>query len=211
MTNTNHHLQTIGLECIRSDRLLFSGLNLSLRPGNVLQIEGPNGSGKTSLLRILCGLTQPAQGEVHWDGRNVRQIWQEYMSEVTYLGHAPGIKLDLSPYENLRIARGLGVPKAGVSIDDALAKVNLLGFEDVPARALSAGQKRRVALARLIAMDNALWVLDEPFTALDVKGVKLVEQLLAEHLAQGGMAAMTTHHPVNLASGQVTILDLSVQ
>ena len=202
-------LETANLECVRSDRMLFTGLNLTLKPGNLIQVEGPNGSGKTSLLRILCGLTEPAQGAVLWCGQNIRRNWLDFMSQVSYLGHTAGIKMDLSPYENLKIARGLGVPKAGVKIDEALEKVGLLGFEDVPARTLSAGQKRRVALARLIATDSRVWILDEPFTALDVKGVKLVERLLSEHMAQGGMAVITTHHPVHLAQGQVSILDLS--
>ncbi len=202
------HLEAIDLECVRSDRQLFTGLNLSLRPGNLIQIEGPNGSGKTSLLRILCGLTSPAQGEVRWCGQDIRAARPEYMAEVAYLGHSPGIKGDLTPRENLAIARGLAGANSAVSVDEALERLEMTDFDEQPVRTLSAGQRRRVALARLLATRATVWILDEPFTALDRGGVRLVEEMLAEHLVSGGMAVLTTHHPVGIAEAHVTRLEL---
>lgn len=202
------YLETVDLECVRSDRLLFAGLNLSLRPGNLIQIEGPNGSGKTSLLRILCGLTSPTQGEVRWCGRDIRATRPEYMAAVAYLGHSPGLKGDLTPRENLAIARGFAAANAAVSVDEALERLEMSDFDDQPVRTLSAGQKRRVALARLLAIETTVWILDEPYTALDRNGVRLVEKMIAEHLLRGGMAVLTTHHPVSIAESHVTRVDL---
>ena len=202
------HLEAVNLECVRSDRLLFAGLNLSLRPGNLIQIEGPNGSGKTSLLRILCGLTSATQGAVRWCGQDIRKARADYMAEVAYLGHSPGIKGDLTPIENLAIARGLAQANSGTSVDEALGRLEMTDFDEQPVRTLSAGQRRRVALARLLATRATLWILDEPFTALDRSGVRLVEEMLAGHLASGGMAVLTTHHPIDVAESHVTRVDL---
>lgn len=194
----NLALEGIGLECVRSDRTLFSDLSFTLRGDEIMQVDGPNGSGKTSLLRVLCGLTLPNQGEVRWCGRDILSSRHEFLAEVLYIGHAHGIKDELSPLENLRMARSLGRALAGVSLEEALDKVGLYGFEDVPARRLSAGQRRRVALARLLVCDARLWVLDEPFTALDKTGIKAMEALLEVNSSRGGMVVLTTHQPINL-------------
>jgi heme exporter protein A len=202
-------LEVIGLECRRGDRRLFSGLNLALEPGTLLHVRGRNGSGKTTLLRTLCGLFTPETGEIRWRGESIRSLAEDYRRELLYFGHLNGIKSDLTGIENLSIAARLdGDP---VGIDDvwqALERIGLRGFEDLPTRMLSQGQKKRVALARLILSRAKLWVLDEPFTALDVEAVALLQGLIAEHVAGGGLAVLTTHQEVPLTSGQVARLDL---
>jgi heme exporter protein A len=202
-------LEVIGLECRRGDRRLFSDLNLALEPGTLLHVRGRNGSGKTTLLRTLCGLFTPETGEIRWRGESIRSLAEDYRRELLYFGHLNGIKSDLTGIENLSIAARLdGDP---VGIDDvwqALERIGLRGFEDLPTRMLSQGQKKRVALARLILSRARLWVLDEPFTALDVEAVALLQGLIAEHVAGGGLAVLTTHQEVPLTSGQVARLDL---
>ncbi|MCK7579054.1 MAG: cytochrome c biogenesis heme-transporting ATPase CcmA [Chromatiales bacterium] len=202
-------LEIADLECRRGDRRLFSGLNLTLEPGTLLHVRGRNGSGKTTLLRTLCGLFTPDAGEVRWRGESIRALAEDYRRELLYFGHLNGIKSDLTGIENLSIAARLdGDP---VGIDDvwqALERIGLRGFEDLPTRMLSQGQKKRVALARLILSRAKLWVLDEPFTALDVEAVALLQGLIAEHVAGGGLAVLTTHQEVPLTSGQVARLDL---
>ncbi|WP_077730739.1 cytochrome c biogenesis heme-transporting ATPase CcmA [Methylocaldum sp. 14B] len=199
MNDPEPTLQARGLECVRSDSLLFSDLNLSVRAGQVLQIEGPNGSGKTSLLRILAGLTPPSDGEVLWRGENIARRRSAFLSEVAYLGHQLGLKAELSVEENLRLSLALnGLSFLHESLAEALRTVGLTGREDTPARALSAGQRQRIALARLIMSSAKLWILDEPFTALDVGGVSLVETLLEAHLSCGGLAVLTSHQTVRI-------------
>ncbi|MDF9392219.1 MULTISPECIES: cytochrome c biogenesis heme-transporting ATPase CcmA [Methylococcus] len=192
-------LRAEGLECIRGDRLLFSGLNLTLSPGQLLQVEGANGAGKTSLLRVLAGLSRPADGEVRWRGLDIQRNRTTYFAAMVYMGHAPGLKAELSPVENLKVSAALRDRMVDdARIEDALARVGLRGFEDVPARGLSAGQKQRTALCRLLINPVPLWILDEPFTALDVRGIALVRELLEIHLANGGMALMTSHHALEV-------------
>ncbi|MES9831655.1 MAG: cytochrome c biogenesis heme-transporting ATPase CcmA [Candidatus Thiodiazotropha sp. DIVDIV] len=184
------------LSCIRDDRMLFEALDFTINPGQALVLEGRNGSGKTSLLRILCGIRLPESGKLLWEGKDIFMLGPEFHEHIAYLGHKDGSKLDLTPLENLRIAQGLGKAKQDVDIEHALEQVGLYGFEDVPTRNLSAGQQRRLAIARLLVTDAKLWILDEPFTSLDRKGIEHMERLFEGHLNQGGMAAMTTHHRI---------------
>ena len=202
-------LEGSGLECVRDDRVLFSGLDFVLGPGQTLLLEGRNGSGKTSLLRILCGIRLPETGALKWCGEDIFSLGPIYHEHIVYVGHRDGLKLDLTPLENLAMARGLGNPNPDTSPGDALARVDLLGFEDIPTRNLSAGQQRRLALARLLVTRSQLWILDEPFTSLDVYGIELVEELFHEHVSRGGMLAMTSHHAVNLDSAHVHRVNLS--
>ena len=196
------------LSCERDDRLLFDGLNVVISPGTLTRIEGPNGAGKTTLLRILAGLSSDYSGTLNWRGQPVTQVREQYHREMLYLGHRPGIKALLTPLENLR---SLLAPRRAVAEDDlwlALAQVGLGGFEDVPCHNLSAGQQRRVALARLHLSDEPLWLLDEAFTAIDKDGVKALEHLLEARTAQGGAVVMTTHHALGVARVQRILLGL---
>jgi heme exporter protein A len=192
-------LTTENLECTRDDRLLFNGLSFSLDSGEVLQIEGPNGSGKTSLLRILSGLRRADEGSVRWQGKVIQHARDDYYSNMVYIGHLPCIKADLTTLENIRVLLDTRSRSAtAATIEQALARVGLAGFEDVAAKALSSGQRRRVLLAFLLLADAKLWILDEPLTALDVKGVDLMETMILEHRDNGGSVIFTTHHGMQL-------------
>ncbi len=197
------------LACERGEHLLFRNLDFELATGEALLVRGGNGRGKTSLLRILCGLSVPVEGMVRWRGESISQAHEQYGREMAYIGHANGIKDDLTPLENLRLAAALG----GRDLDSetaiaALERVGLSRCLDFPARVLSFGQRRRVALAGLMTAGALLWILDEPLTGLDVQGVAMVEQMIRDHVVAGGMAIMTTHQP--LALDGVTPKTLSV-
>ncbi|WP_445156760.1 cytochrome c biogenesis heme-transporting ATPase CcmA [Halomonas sp. E14] len=188
-------LQAQSLACERDDRWLFRGLDLDIRGGEIVRVEGPNGSGKTTLLKILSGQLSDYEGELFWGERPMRQARESFLTNLLYLGHAPGVKAALTPLENLAWYQAL----AGQPVDEqarlaALEEVGLAGFEDVPAGQLSAGQQRRVALARLTLTPCSLWVLDEPFTAIDRDGVQALEQRLVLHARRGGCVLVTTHH-----------------
>lgn len=203
-------LQGINLACVRGDRELFRDVNFSLEAGGLMQVRGPNGSGKTSLLRMLCGLSNPAAGEILWNGAEIRSLNGDYFSAMTYIGHLSGTKDDLTVIENLRISSAL----AGFEINDtqaseALEYIGLGGREILPVKVLSQGQRRRVALARLLACKTSLWILDEPLVALDVLAVKLIQGLLEQHLKQGGMVVMTTHQEIDLIAASTTQLHLA--
>jgi heme exporter protein A len=187
------------LACERGERLLFKNLGFELGEGEALLVRGGNGHGKTSLLRILCGLSHPVAGEVRWRGQPIASEHERYCKEMAYVGHVNGIKDDLTPLENLRLAaaldgRDLDLPVAVA----ALEQVGLSRCQDFPARVLSFGQRRRVALAGLMTAGALLWILDEPLTGLDVHGVAMVERLIRDHVVAGGMAIMTTHQPLTL-------------
>lgn len=199
-------LQGKALSCIRDDRVLFSGLDFSLQNHQVLLLEGRNGSGKTSLLRILCGFREPDAGEVLWCGESIAT--EQYRADMAYVGHLEGIKKELTVLENLKFSLALAQPGA-YAIQAALARVQLTGFDDVLAQALSAGQKRRLSLARLLVARSLLWILDEPFTALDKQGIALIEELMAEHCGQGGMIVLTSHHELNLPTVDVLRIRLA--
>ena len=201
-SDRNTLLETTDLSCSRGDRLLFEDLAISIRAGEVVQIHGPNGSGKTTLLRILCGLQPPTGGRIRWRGRNVSPGTPELRTDIQYIGHAGGVKLDLTPRENIDVAIALGARRTGTTAGAALSRLEIDRFGDIPLRTLSAGQRQRVALARLLTCAGALWVLDEPFTALDAHGVATVDWMLHEHVEAGGAAVITSHHPVAL--GKVT-------
>ena len=201
-------LQVQAIACIRSDRMLFQSLNFTVSAGQVVLVEGRNGTGKTSLLRILCGIRRPDEGDVLWQGESIESLGGSYHGQLAYLGHMDGIKRELSAEENLQIARALGRP-GRLGIDEALLRVDLDEVEDIPVNHFSAGMRRRLALARLLVTDSRLWVLDEPFTSLDVHGIALVEALIAEHVANGGMVVMTSHHQVSLPGIKVVRVNLS--
>ncbi len=173
--------------------LLFEHIELRLTDGDMLQISGPNGSGKTSLLRILAGLMQPTSGQVRLNGKPLNEQRNELSRNLVWIGHAAGIKDILTPEENLSWLSAMHYPASRAAILQALTDSGLKGFEDVPCHALSAGQRRRVALARLYLPGPALWILDEPFTAIDKQGVTQLEKYLAQHCEQGGLVVLTTH------------------
>jgi heme exporter protein A len=185
-------LEVSNLACSRGDHRLFSGLNFQLNLGQIMQVQGANGSGKTSLLQ------------------KIRDLAEDYHGEILYLGHLNAIKDELSALENLRISAGL----SGVELEEkealaALRRLGLRGREMLPTKVLSQGQRRRVALARLLVSDAILWILDEPLTALDVGAVALIQELIAEHLARQGMVIFTTHQPLHVAGMEMRILSLS--
>lgn len=202
------HLEAVALACERDWRVLFEHLELQLGAGDMLQISGPNGSGKTSLLRLLAGLMQPSAGQVLLDGVALTERRQALAAQLLWIGHAAGIKDLLTAEENLVWLCALHRPASREAIWTALAAVGLRGFEDVPCHSLSAGQQRRVALARLYLDSPPLWILDEPFTALDKQGVAQLEQHLAQHCEQGGLVVLTTHHTLNCKPGGYRELDL---
>jgi heme exporter protein A len=201
-------LQAVALACERDWRLLFEHLELDLAGGTLLQVAGPNGSGKTSLLRLLAGLMQPTSGEVLLNGKPLASQHGELGRSLLWIGHAAGIKGLLTAEENLAWLCALHQPAARDAIWQALEAVGLRGFEDVPCHTLSAGQQRRVALARLYLDAPPLWILDEPFTALDKQGVAQLEAHLARHCEQGGLVVLTTHHSLSEKPAGYRELDL---
>jgi heme exporter protein A len=187
------------LECVRDDRLLFGDLSFSVSEAEVMQIEGHNGSGKTSLLRIICGLRLPESGQVLWQGESISSNREDYYENMVYIGHLPCIKGDLTVLENVRSlldTRSLSLTNAKIEV--ALEKVGLASYEDVPGKALSSGQRRRILLAFIELAQAKLWILDEPLTALDVQGVDLMESMILEHRQAGGSVIFTTHHGMQL-------------
>ena len=181
------------INCWRGDRHILRDVSFGVRAGEFLKITGPNGVGKTTLLRIVCGLLPAENGTVEWRGKVVRSSNDDFHLEMAYLGHLNSLKADLTARENLHFRAGLRQSLTAAEVDAALDRVGILSRGDLPARSLSAGQKRRLALARLLLADATLWVLDEPVTNLDTAGVGLVEDLVREHVARGGLAMAAAH------------------
>ena len=205
----NPMLEITDLECQRGDRRLFADVNFSLDKNELLHIYGHNGSGKTTLMRTVCGLITPDKGSVRWAGERIHKQRDEFAAELVYLGHKNGIKDDLTGVENLLVACRLdGMHVNRKQAWDALESMGLRGHEDLPARVLSQGQQKRVALARLLLTHAPLWILDEPFVGLDVAAVDLLQSVIRSHVAQGGMVMLTTHQEVELTSGKVKKLRL---
>ena len=199
-------LKVSQLFCERDERILFKDLTFSVREGQILQIKGSNGSGKTTLLRILCGLNSGYQGSISWRDKPIGECLDEFYSSLAYIGHRVGVSKVLTPIENLRWVSGLHRQVTDQAIYSILQKMGLKGFEESQCFSLSAGQQQRVSLSKLPLNRSKLWVLDEPFTTLDAEGIELLETLLCEHVGQGGLALVTTHH--QLAIPGLTVMDL---
>ncbi len=189
------------LACERDERLLFSDLSFSVQAGELLQLEGPNGVGKTSLMRVLAGFLPATAGQLFWQGQPLEACRDDFNQSLVFIGHLAGIKAELTPLENLHWFAALDGFDDEERLESALDRVGLRGFEDQPCHQLSAGQKRRVALARLLFTQRPLWMLDEPFTALDKSGVAAMERLLADHAAEGGAVILTSHHALESLQG----------
>jgi heme exporter protein A len=201
-------LEAKELECERGGRSLFKPLSFALKGGEALRVAGANGRGKTSLLRILCGLLPPSQGEVLWKGTPIRALKEDFSRELVYLGHAPAVKDDLTAAENLAIAcRLAGNPQPDNVVAEALAQLGLAGVHQ-PVRKMSQGQRRRAALARLaLSASVPLWLLDEPFSALDSSGIEVLRKILENHLKRGGAIAFTTHQDPGMGAAKLVDLD----
>lgn len=203
-------LEVTGLACARGEHQLFAGLSFALSAGELMQVQGENGSGKTTLLRTLCGFIQPLAGDIRWQGQRIRELDEEYHANIIYLGHLNAIKDELNALENLRISSAL----AGCAVSDsvaiaALRRMGLRGRETFPVKVLSQGQRRRVALARLLVSKAPLWILDEPLAALDVGAVGLMQGLIGEHLNNKGMVIFTTHQALDVSGVETRRLTLS--
>ncbi len=199
-------LKVENLGCERNDRYLFSGLSFELAGGELIRVDGANGSGKTTLLRMVSGLLPVVEGIVCWGDRPIQKNRTDYMSELVFVGHKNGIKDELTAEENLRIDHSLVGGQSGVSYTQALERLGIAQCQHQLCRQLSAGQRQRVALARLLISTVRLWVLDEPLTALDRSAQSIVRDLLEEHVGAGGMALITSHQDMDWqGSSQRTI------
>ena len=201
-------LETLDLGCTRAGRPLVSNLSFTLSAGELLHVVGSNGSGKTTLLRTLCSLSRRSAGDIRWHGISIDTLGDEYRRHLAYVGHSDALQGELSGEENLRVAAGLVGTVDSTAIDNALERVGLRNIADLPAKILSQGQKRRLALARLPLLAKPLWILDEPFSALDARSVRTLENLLAEHLHTGGMIVITSHQEHHWQAATVHRVDL---
>lgn len=201
-------LEVKNLFCERDERVLFADFSLQIKTAEVVQIIGQNGSGKTTLLRILCGLSDAYSGQIYWQGKELNEVRDAFYQALLFVGHLSGVKGSLTAEENLRWMIQLDKSLTKCAIAEALKQVGLFGFEDVPCHSLSAGQQRRVGLARLYLSNAPLWILDEPFTALDKTGVKEKEALIANHIQEGGSVILTTHHDLMIPGQTVRPINL---
>ena len=203
--------QTVALSGSRGERKLFSDISVTVKPGTLLAVVGENGSGKTSFLRMLCGLLSPDGGEILWQGNNIRKLKELYSAQLTYVGHLNGIKDELTPIENLQVSACLaGDESSGGVVQRALEAVGLgRSIHRLPTRVLSQGQKRRVTLARLWLSTRPLWLLDEPFASLDAAATSYLTQHIQSHLSRGGMVVVATHQEIDLPSDSIQHLRLT--
>lgn len=203
------NLSVKNLACWRNEQVLFNNLDFSLSPGNVLFLQGENGSGKTSLLRILCGFRWPDEGEILWADKPVSEN-PEYFQNISYIGHKNGIKNELTVEENLNLMRSMATA-SDIETENVLKQIGLFRQADVLTRQLSAGQKRKLALARLMMTKCSFWILDEPFTSLDKSSVVFFEELIKKHILRGGMLILTSHHEIDLSGLHVNKFSLTGQ
>ena len=202
-------LEVSNLTCVRGERQLFAGVGFRLEKGQLLYLRGANGAGKTSLLRILCGLSPSEAGQILWDGVSTRELGEAYRRDLFYLGHHNALQEALTVSENLAFYAALaGAIPNEADTAQALARLGLRGCQSRLVRHLSQGQKRRVALSRLMLNRARLWVLDEPFVALDQAAIELLAGLLAAHLDKGGLAVFTSHQQVDIGTVRPQVLEL---
>lgn len=200
-------LEARSIACVRGERELFSGLNLQLFPGECLHIRGENGVGKTSLLRLLTGLSSPDSGQILWAGKSIKEDAQTYHQGLLFLGHRDALKEDLTAIENLRMYAAIdGVDLTDEAALQVLWRFGLRGREDLPVNCLSAGQKKRVLMARMVCRRAQIWILDEPFNALDVQAVQELLDIIVDHVANNGSVVLTSHQPLSIAN--LKVLDL---
>lgn len=203
----SHQLTINNISCVRDRKLLFANLSIHLKNGDVLLVEGDNGSGKSSLLKLLCGLSHSEHGDILWNAQSIRNSATAFSEQLHYVGHTNGIKLGLTVLENLKLMQKL-YGDNNASLDPVLFLLNLTSEKNVLAKNLSAGQKRRLALAKLFLFTRALWILDEPFTALDVSLQTLLTKKIEEHVALGGIAIVSSHHAIPFEKVRAQIVRL---
>lgn len=190
-------LQLNRFTCIRDDEPLFLPIDAEIKAGDIVQIGGPNGAGKTTLLRTLCGLFDSSEGDIYWQGESLSQARYAFLAQLLYLGHQPGVKKSLTARENLEWFAGVSGRASELDVEHVLAEVGLAGYAEIPCYQMSAGQHRRVGLARLYCDDSPLWILDEPFTAIDKQGVARLESKIQDHAKSGGTVILTTHQSLS--------------
>jgi heme exporter protein A len=198
------------LSCIKQDRVLFEDLSFDVKAGDIVIIGGENGAGKTSLLRIMAGLSMPNDGDINYLNESIFDFPEQYRQDLLYIGHSAGVKSELTASENLSFYLKLqGTEPTHELVLEYLTNVGLYAFDDATAATLSAGQKRRIALAQLWLQQNRVWILDEPFTAIDTKGVSVIEQQIQAHSEQGGCVLMTTHQTLSIDPKRLTFVNLT--
>ena len=207
--NHHHTIQAVDLSCQKGVRTLFAEVSFSVSSGAAMQITGVNGIGKTSLLRILCGLSLSESGEIHWNGLSISQNMSDYRGNISYLGHKAGLKPDLSPLENLEALQFLRQATLGVDTEKLLSQLGIGRRQNRPCRYLSAGQRQRVGIARIALSGAPIWILDEPATSLDGEGSDTLLMLIHQHLDRKGLLIYTSHTPLSIAAGKHSTLELT--